>query len=292
MVNIGQVDLARKRSDHESTKPTYSTARRTLAGAAIFLSVGAGGMWHQAGQEASGVAADRVVSERDNQQAATGVTRDRVTEQPHATDVRRSEMRQASASIHNNEVVQTVVEKVNYETQGEMVSQGGSSREQMMVTQRISTGIYDRQESKAPCHEGGPTRSDAEVSAELYPGGKGLVSIRLGESACRGDVYVPSRSVTMSLELTHQGRDTFSLTQAMQEISDDPASVRVASLQVRNHEQQAYMSNAQLGTGQASENFYVRNAKGDLVEPESPQEARSYAAEANTLALDTVRQLP
>lgn len=261
-----------------------SFIRRGLAASAIFFSVGAGAH-HYSDQQAAGItpAASTLAVNRNDEKNSSFVASktDGVIEQ-------RNEMRRASNILQDNDVVRSVAaysaEALTGQITIEQEVAGGSG----IVSQRASS-LDGRIE-----HEGERCANNQEMSPEvmvdtmLYPGGVGVMTFRIGEMACK-TALKNTNSVTLSVEMKHPGRANFNLGEALTQIREDPSSVAVASLQVKSADQQAYISNTQMGTGRKGDTVSIKNNTGEIIESRSYQEAEQVAQKANHLARDVLR---
>lgn len=256
-----------------------SLIRRGLAASAIFFSVGAGA-YHYSDQQAAGItpaASTLVVNSNDEVNSPFVASKtDSVIEQ-------RNEMRRASDVMHDDEVVHSVAaysaDVLANQVTIEQEVGGGSG----IVRQRASS-IESRVEAgDERCADDQKTSPEVMVDTMLYPGGVGVMTFQIGEMACK-TALKNTNSVTLSVEMQHHGRANFNLGETLSQMRDNPSSVAVASLQVKRADQQAYISNTQMGTGRKGDTVSIKNNAGEIIESRSYQEAEQVAQKANHLA--------
>lgn len=258
--------------------------QRGIAASAIFLSVGAGA-YQYSSQQAAGVVPNATLSAEDIDRGRNSNLQ-RADIAIDTSQARREDLRRAAVEMHDNEVVSTAAAySANVLTDLVPVQQSerGASG---IVSQRVSSTdnfqVYDQDR----CDSASDTTREVSVDTLLYPGGIGVMTLRIGASACRS---VDISAMTLSVQMEHPGRNEFNLEAALAQIQTNPASVEVSSLQVEHGGERAYISNTLRGTGLAGETISIKDHTGEVVRPSSYEEAEQSAEKANTLALDVLK---
>lgn len=268
-------------------RKTGSRRRKTIAALTTFACVGIGG-FAQSDRPASGLASIAPVSYDSSNLPPLPATP--VNTENASQVYQYEEMRGASDHLQNDEVVKAVVDRVAEVIAYEEVVRSDGDPSRTVVGQTINN-YHNNTTTPEVCiaQEGEVMTPDVEVNAALYRGGTGVLSIRLGSSACRNGSVVSQEAVTLTLEVQHDGRETYDIREAVYELSNDPSSAKVSSIGADRNDESVYVTSTLSGTGLKGEKFYTLDATGDLVRPSSHAEAEQIAAKANQLALEVAR---
>ena len=274
-----------RRSSRERNWPL--SKRKSLAALAIFGSVGVGAFMQSDGT-AAGV--ERTSSSFAESSAKSSIATAPRTAEQIAHVYAREDMRDAADYLQNEEVVQAVVGRVAEVIDGVDVVRTEDGGDKPVYAQTINN-YRNAEDFELACTEGGEGDIPAvEVSSTLYRGGIGVLTMRLGSSACRS-VDTPTEAVTLTVEVQHEGRETFDIHEAVYELYNDPSKAEVSSISVNRNNEKVFVTNSLPGTNLAGDEFYAADQSGEVVTPATHEEAAQIASKANQLALEVARTL-